>query len=445
MSDRSVNYVGAGLAAAHPASPVYPAAPLHGKTVVLVHPAWHSCGSHKVFVTQAQAYRALGARLLALAIADFPGHVRGSQAHSAYLDGSQDLQADRRYFAGMPRGAVFTPTFLRSFKDWLHGDYATILVETVKLAALPIELMELPEIDLIHCNHFFCMGAALKLRGDRACPILLDTHDLQARQYVLRQPGFWTFPPAATYEAMLALELANMDAADVLVHLNAEEAASFDRLLPHKRHVLVYPAVEPVSVGCGGPDIVIVASANYPNFLGIFWFLREVVPLIPDVPIRIVGNIDAEFRRRAPGVFRAHAAMFEGRVRDLHRIYADAAAVLLPITDGSGISIKTIEALSSGAPLVATPSAFRGMGADPAQLANVSFACDAPSFAAAIRRIKRVPTTPEERMNSDTYRLYERMFSPRAYRHALAELVTPLVECKQPVQRGGKNEHLGPC
>ncbi len=438
MSDRSANYVGVGSAYVDRSIEPRPLdAALRGKTVVLIHPAWHSCGSHKVFVMQAQAYRALGARLLALAIADFPGHVRGSLAHSAYLDGSQDLQADRRYFTGMPRGAVFTPAFLRSFRDWLHGNYATILVETVKLAALPIELMELPEIDLIHCNHFFCIGAALKLRGNRDCPILLDTHDLQARQYVLRQPGFWTFPPAAAYESMLSLELANMDRADVLIHLNAEEAASFDRLMPHKRHILIFPAVEPVSLGRGGSDIIIVASANYPNFLGISWFLTEVMPHVPDISVKIIGNIDQEFRRRAPGLFHKYAAMFTGYVRDLHKAYGAAAAVLLPITEGFGISIKTIEALSSGAPLIATPLAFRGMGIDPARLANVSIACDPPSFAAAIRRTKADQKGAQDRMNSDTRRLYDRVFSPLAYQHALSALAQPLVENKQAKQCNG--------
>jgi polysaccharide biosynthesis protein PslH len=429
VSDRNANCVDAGSASTGQAiDPLEAAAPLRGKTVVLVHPAWHSCGSHKVFAMQAQAYRQLGARVLSLAIADFPGHECGSAAHLAYLDGSRDLQADRRYFAGMPRRAVFTAAFLRSFKDWLHGNYATILIETVKLATLPIELIELEEIDLIHCNHFFCMNAAIELRGSRHCPILLDTHDLQARQYVLRRPAFWTLPPAATYESMLSIELANMSAADVLIHLNAEEAASFDRLMPQKRHVLVFPAVEPVSVGRGGSEIIIVASANYPNFLGISWFLREVLPLVPDTPIKIVGNIDQQFRRRAPRLFRKHAAMFTGYAEDLDRSYAEAAAVLLPTTEGFGISIKTIEALSSGAPLIATPLAFRGMNIDPTKLTNVIFANDAASFAAAIRRVKSDPTNALDRANSATRRFYEQVFSPLAYRRNLAALAQPLAD-----------------
>jgi len=434
MSDRNANFLGYGLASNHRVAELRSAAaPLQGRTVLLVHPAWHSCGSHRVFVTQAQAYRALGAKLMSLAIADFPGHVRGSSAYSAYLAATQDLQADRRYFAGMPRRAVFAPAVLHAFKDWLHGNQAAMLVETVRGASLPPELMHLPEIDLIHCNHFFCMLAALKLRGDRGCPILLDTHDLQARQYLLRQSGSWTLPPAATYESMLALELANMAAADVLIHLNAEEAVAFERLMPDKRHVLIFPAVEPVSIGRGGSDIIIVASANCPNFLAIAWFLTEVMPHVPDAPVKIIGNIDQEFRRRAPKLFRQRAALFTGYTQDLNKAYGNAAAVLLPVTEGFGISIKTIEALSTGAPLIATKLAFRGMGIDPAKLANVTLASDPLAFAAAIRRVNEANRPPaDDRAKSDTRRLYDRVFSAAAYQNALAALVQPLLETEHP-------------
>lgn len=427
MSDRSANFLGHELADG-PTKLRSAAGPLHGKTVLLIHPAWHSCGSHRVFVTQAQAYQALGAKLIALAIADFPGHIRESSAHWAYLAATQDLQAEERYFAGMPYRAVFAPAFLRSFKNWLHGDYAAILVETVRCASLPSELMDLPEIDLIHCNHFFCMPAALKLRGNRGCSILLDTHDLQARQYVLRQPGSRTLAPAATHESMLALELANMAAADVLIHLNAEEAVTFEQLMPDKRHVLIFPAIEPVSIDRRGSDMIIVASANYPNFLGVAWFLTEVMPHIPDTPVKIIGNIDQEFRRRAPKLFRERAALFTGYTEDLNKAYGDAAAVLLPVTEGFGISIKTIEALSSGVPLIATKLAFRGMGIEPAKLANVTLASDPLDFAAAIRRVNEAIRTPgDDRTKSDTRRLYDRVFSAAAYQNALAALVQPLL------------------
>ncbi len=420
-------------------SAVAPAAPLRGKTVLLIHPAWHSCGSHKVFVTQAQAYRALGADLIDLAIADFPGNVPGSAAHSAYLAATRDLVAEKRYFAGMRFPAVFAPSFLKTLMDWMHGNYAAILAETVRRASLPAELARRESIDLIHCNHFFCMVAAIKLRGSRACPILLDTHDLQARQYMLRQPGSWKLPPAATYDSMLAIELANMAGADVLIHLNTEEAATFEQLLPQKRHVLVFPAVDPVSVGSGGSDIIIVASANYPNFLGISWFLTEVLPRVPEAPVKIIGNIDQEFRLRAPALHRRYAGVFLGYTDDLNAAYAQAGAVLLPITEGFGISIKTIEALSSGAPLIATKRAFRGMAFDAGQLSNVTLASGAEEFAAAIRKFMQDKApgdcTEADRMNSDTRQLYDRIFSRAAYRQTLAGLVQSVL--------GGQSDPIG--
>ncbi|WP_202899167.1 glycosyltransferase [Methylocapsa aurea] len=409
--------------------PANPEGPLSGKTVLLVHPAWHSCGSHQVFVSQAQAYRGLGAKVLSLAVADAPGATEGSRVHKAYVGATADLAADARYYAGMPLLSVLKPDFLRAAKLWLHGNFAKILVETTKLAAIPQALAATRRIDLIHCNHFFCMPAATRLRAPHACPVLLDTHDLQARQYALRNEAGWTLAPAAGFEEMLEIELAAMREADVLVHLNDEEAAAFRKLLPLQRHALLYPAVSPAPGGQGGQDLIMVASANRANVLGVIWFLSEVLPLAPGVPVKIFGNIDQAVRAHAPALFRKHSALFYGRVADLGAVYRKAAAILLPTTQGHGVSIKTIEAMSSGAPLIATMHAFRGLGLDPAGLANVIVAPDAESFAAALRRANAAASgrgAGGDRPRADTSAAYERLFSFEAYRGALRALVEPL-------------------
>ncbi len=396
--------------------------PLAGKTVALIHPAWHSCGSHNVFVAQAEAYRSLGAKVLDLAITDFPGRT----ASKGYFAATEDLGTEARFFGGMPLGAVATPEFLRATNDWLHGDYAAMLIETARQSMLPDEVRDAP-IDLIHCNHFFCMPVAVKLRGNRGCPVLLDTHDLQARQYALRNRDAWTLTPKATYETMLARELAQMRDADVLIHLNSEEAEAFGALLPEKRHALIFPALTPTPLG-HGDDIIIVASSNYPNFLGMKWFLREVMPLLGDAPVRVVGNVHSMLSWRTPFLYRRYRPLFSGYTSDLAGAYARAKAILLPTTSGFGISIKTIEALSSGVPLVAMKQAFRGMGVDPASLQNVILAKDAATFAPAVRRLADLPPGGEEsRATSDTRQLYERLFTPDAYQRALAALVAPLL------------------
>jgi polysaccharide biosynthesis protein PslH len=425
---------------AHKTAAAVPPRRLDGRIVVLVHPAWHSCGSHQVFVSQAEAYRALGATLYSLAVADFPGWMPGSQAHRAYVAATADLVADRRYFAGMPRHKIATPHFIAAAYRWLHGNAAAMLCETVANAELPSDLLGLPHIDLIHCNHFFCMPAALALKARHMCPVLLDTHDVQARQFSLRNEAAWRVPPKASFEDMLALEIAEMKEADLLIHLNDEEAQTMRQLLPQKRHALVYPTIKPVPGGAGGSDFIIVASANYPNYLSVVWFLTEVLPLVPDVPVRIIGNIDQEFANRAPALLEQYAGSFAGRIDDLDAAYANAAAILLPTTTGHGISIKTIEALSSGVPLIATREAFRGMAIDPAELANVDLVSDAAGFAAALRhskvksaaKPKSMPEAtplapPGARLGSDTRRLYEKLFAFEAYLDAIAACVLPLL------------------
>ncbi|MEI9915391.1 MAG: hypothetical protein WDN29_05770 [Methylovirgula sp.] len=101
----------------------------------------------------------------------------------------------------------------------------------------------------------------------------------------------------------------------------------------------------------------------------------------------------------------------------------------MPTTSGFGISIKTIEALSCGVPLVATRQAFRGMGLDPATLRNVTLAEDAIAFAEATRQLTKTPNARDRvDSSSDTRQFYEKLFAADAYRQRLAELVEPLLK-----------------
>jgi glycosyltransferase involved in cell wall biosynthesis len=210
------------------------------------------------------------------------------------------------------------------------------------------------------------------------------------------------------------------------VHLNDEEDADFRRLLPESRHALIYPAVAEAP-RARGREVIIVASDNYANFVSLRWFLKEVVPLAPEARVAIYGNIDAGVRRRDPALYDAHRSLFRGRVADIGAVYAGAGCVLLPTVEGHGLSIKAAEALSCGAPLVATPLAFRGMRVDPARLGNVAVAADPAAFA----RCWRVAEAQADRgapteSASDTRRLYEACFSPDAYAQALVAAVLPL-------------------
>ena len=401
-------------------------APLKGKTVAVVHAAWHSCGSYQVNVSQIMAYRALGARVVSVALMDVlsPPPPLGGR-WPAYLAATHDLPADSRYFAAAPASGLWTSGLL--LDGWwplIHGDQASWLIALAKRADAPKELFD-QRFDLIHANHYFTLPLANRLA--RGAPVVVETQDIQARQYVLRNQGGFFIPPYASYDDMLKVELDWTGRADLCIHLNAEEYDEFKRLAPQARHALVYPAAPPAPLSEKAEEIVIVASDNYANFVSLRWFLNEVAPRAGEAKLTIYGNIDGGVKARDEALYGRHRALFAGRVADIGAVYKRAACILLPTIEGHGLSIKAVEALSCGAPLVATPMAFRGMSVDPRTLSNVFLCEDAGAFAAALRKAAENSRRPFDSAASDTRRLYEKTFSPQAYAEALAAAVRDFI------------------
>jgi polysaccharide biosynthesis protein PslH len=404
--------------------------PLAGKTVAVVHADWHSCGSYEINVTQAATYRELGARVISVAVSDHLGHTPDRpSAWESYIAATPDMPADKRYYTGPALTTVIRPAFLfGQYRQLLRGNHAAFNAGLMGRSPVPGDLAA-ERIDLVHCNHFFCLPFVKKMLGDTRCPIALETQDIQADQYQLRNESAFLLPPRATYEEMLGIELDWMRRADLMVHLNAEEDAAFRRLLPEKPHALIYPAVASVPTRPSGDNnMLMVASANHGNVLSVEWFLSEILPRAGDVRVAIVGNVDAALRKHNFGLYDRYRGLFRGRVDDIGAVYTDASLVLLPTSEGHGLSIKAVEALSSGLPLIATPQAFRGMQVDPARLANVTLAETAEDFAAALRDAAgRPPPAEAERLVSATRGFYEANFSLEAYRKAVLTHILPLL------------------
>jgi glycosyltransferase involved in cell wall biosynthesis len=397
---------------------------LAGRRVALLFPAWHSCGTYRVVLGQIEAYRALGADLSPIAVSIDPGFVPSRDwLWKSFVSATPELDASPRHFGGAPLHVLFEPGFFsRVVWPYLHGDQAAIRLGLAERAVLSPGVQE-RDYDLVHCNHFFLMPVARRLARGRA-PILLDSHDLQARQFDLINKRMPWLPPRVTYEAMLAQERAAMRDADLLLHLNAQEAEEFARLLPEKRHALLYPPTPPAPTGPGGADIVIVSSNNTGNVESLIWFLREVAPKAPGVTVKIAGNVDAGVKARASAEYAAYRDWFLGRVDDPGAIYAGARLVLLPTISGTGLSIKTVEALSSGLPIIATPQALRGMDAEAFSLSNVTVAESAEAFAAALRAAAPGDSRPG---SSPSREYYEKRFSLAAYQDEIERLAAPLL------------------
>lgn len=402
--------------------------PFEGRTVAIVHPAWHSCGTYQVVLGQIEAWTQLGARVVTVACSDQPGFAPDrAWIWNGYRKATPELDAHPRAYAGAPVAAVLAPTFLHDVLwPYVHGDQAIIRAGMISRAKLSASLTR-ERFDIVHCNHFFCMPVAVRL-AEGGVPILMDSHDVQARQFVIMNEGLPWLKPRASYEQMLGEELEWMRKADVLLHLNAEEHEAFRALLPEKRHELVYPAVPEVPTGPGGEEIVLVSSRNRANVESALWFLREVAPRAPEISVRIYGSVDAGVKAADAALHEKYRSWFAGRVDHIGDIYAHARLALLPTTSGTGLSIKSVEAMASGLPLVATNHAFRGMNIDPRTLENVALADDPDAFASALRAAVAAPRPSEaDRRASATRKAYDAHFSEAAYCGRLAAIAGPMI------------------
>ena len=159
----------------------------------------------------------------------------------------------------------------------------------------------------------------------------------------------------------------------------------------------------------------------------MLWFLREVAPHL-DVAFKIVGSVDSGVRAMDSALHDKYRAAFLGRVDRLDEVYARARLALLPTIEGTGLSIKSVEAMASGLPLVATPQAFRGMKLDAGALDNVALAENAGDFARAVNAAAARPASDEAaRKTSATRRAYDQHFSEAAYGRRLTEIAAPLL------------------
>jgi polysaccharide biosynthesis protein PslH len=126
-------------------------------------------------------------------------------------------------------------------------------------------------------------------------------------------------------------------------------------------------------------DIALLGSWTWKaNAAGLEWFLRDVRPRLPDgVSVEIAGSGSLD----VPAA--VHGVTARGRVPDAAAFLQSARVVAVPSVAGGGLQIKTLDAIASGRPVVATPVAMRGI-ADPPP--TVAIAADGPAFAREVGR-----------------------------------------------------------
>jgi polysaccharide biosynthesis protein PslH len=125
--------------------------------------------------------------------------------------------------------------------------------------------------------------------------------------------------------------------------------------LPSNLNLNVEPLQHPTS--SKKFDIGIIGSWTWnSNMLGLKWFFQKVYPYLPEnLSIHVAGKgaewLSGEYEN----------VHYCGFVPNVQEFMAQAKAIAIPSVAGGGIQIKTLDAIASGLPIVATPVALRGI------------------------------------------------------------------------------------
>jgi glycosyltransferase involved in cell wall biosynthesis len=213
-----------------------------------------------------------------------------------------------------------------------RGGFEVVIVEYVLLSRI---LVELPQ-------------SVLKL---------IDTHDrFGQRDRLIALP--WRYRWFATTEDQEARGLAR---ADAVLAIQEEEAGYFRALTQVKVATVGHLLGEVRQAGDpdGPPSVLMVGSANIINRVGLAEFLARGWPLvraaIPQARFRLVGGICDHVSPDHDGL------ELLGVIDDVGQLYSNGHAVLSPMLQGTGLAIKSIEALGQGKALVTTPAGARGI------------------------------------------------------------------------------------
>lgn len=104
-------------------------------------------------------------------------------------------------------------------------------------------------------------------------------------------------------------------------------------------------------------EILFLGSLFPPNQLSIEWFIKEVMPLLNNIKLNIVGK---GFEEKKEEYEKNRNVKVIGTVQELAPYYYAHCVVVLPIQYGAGMKVKTAEAMMYGRRIFASDEALEG-------------------------------------------------------------------------------------
>lgn len=137
------------------------------------------------------------------------------------------------------------------------------------------------------------------------------------------------------------------------------------------------------------PEFIFLGDLTLPhNSFSILFFIEECISKLteklPGVKLRLIGKGASQELLEVVNTYPDNVSV-EGYVDDLASLFSSACAMIVPLQFGSGVKLKTLEALAHGLPVVSTSYGVEGIAIN--EYAGCVVEEDIQGFVEAMKRL----------------------------------------------------------
>ncbi|MBW1744559.1 MAG: glycosyltransferase family 4 protein, partial [Deltaproteobacteria bacterium] len=155
-------------------------------------------------------------------------------------------------------------------------------------------------------------------------------------------------------------EIELLSKADVIMAIQKNDVDAFRKMVPERKVILVHHHSDIKKLEMAGDEetFAVIGDNHPPNLQALAWFLEKAWPTITRERPRAVFLVYGRMAEAAPD---SSAIRRVGFVHDLEEAYRFARVMINPIQLGTGLKVKTVEALCYGKALVTTSCGADGL------------------------------------------------------------------------------------
>ena len=220
------------------------------------------------------------------------------------------------------------------------------------------DLFEKKKYDIVWCEYIYTSKALLYV-PDGVTKVIDTVNAFTFKRAMYDAVGYKHYIFAINKKE----EAKGLKRADYVVAIQEEEEAFFKTIVPEGVKVLTIGENMPVSepYATKTDTILFLGSYYVVNQQGVKDFIANVLPLLKKSGVPYTFKLVGSICKHIPD---SDEYVKMGYVEDIEDSYKDARLVINPVNQGTGLNIKSIEAISHAKPVVTHSVGVRGLKSD---------------------------------------------------------------------------------